>query len=328
MTNEIAIREESRLPDLATVEQELKAIRNFQAKVKALLTPIHDFGTIPGTDKPTLLKPGAEKIVKICLCVPRYEIIEAREDYEKGFFAYTYKCIIRKLGTNTVVDEGIGHCNSLETKYRWRWVYENEIPKAYDKNDFPSKSSVSKKGNKYTLYRIPNDEPYTIVNTIMKMAKKRALVDAALSLGSLSDIFTQDLEVEEEAIETETPAKAETKTEEEWEHHDKQAKMSYETMAKDPKWANLNQLVISFTQLSDDDSPKKGFENLGIRQGFWGLAKGHLGYTEEMVHTIAQEIAPLHANPNGTLSMKNFTKPQLDDVMRLLYQYRVQEATE
>ena len=35
---------------------------------------------------------------------------------------------------------------------------------------------------------------YTLVNTILKMAKKRALVDATLSAGRLSNIFTQDIE--------------------------------------------------------------------------------------------------------------------------------------
>jgi len=45
-----------------------------------------------------------------------------------------------------------------------------------------------------TLYRIPNDDPFSIVNTIEKMAKKRAMVDAALSVGRLSELFTQDLE--------------------------------------------------------------------------------------------------------------------------------------
>ena len=39
-----------------------------------------------------------------------------------------------------------------------------------------------------------NDDPADQVNTVLKMAKKRALVDAALSVGSLSDLFTQDIE--------------------------------------------------------------------------------------------------------------------------------------
>ena len=43
-----------------------------------------------------------------------------------------------------------------------------------------------------TKYR--SRDAYTLDNTVLKMGKKRALVDATLMVGSLSDIFTQDLE--------------------------------------------------------------------------------------------------------------------------------------
>jgi len=42
--------------------------------------------------------------------------------------------------------------------------------------------------------RYKNQDAFTLDNTVLKMAKKRALVDAALTVGSLSDIFTQDLD--------------------------------------------------------------------------------------------------------------------------------------
>jgi len=44
------------------------------------------------------------------------------------------------------------------------------------------------------MYRVPNDDIFSQVNTILKMSKKRAMVDAALSAGRLSDLFTQDME--------------------------------------------------------------------------------------------------------------------------------------
>ena len=37
-------------------------------------------------------------------------------------------------------------------------------------------------------------DPYSLINTMLKMAKKRALVDAVLSATRSSDLFTQDLE--------------------------------------------------------------------------------------------------------------------------------------
>jgi len=37
-------------------------------------------------------------------------------------------------------------------------------------------------------------DPYTIDNTVLKIAKKRALIDAVLLVASLSEVFTQDIE--------------------------------------------------------------------------------------------------------------------------------------
>jgi hypothetical protein len=56
-----------------------------------------------------------------------------------------------------------------------------------------------------TLYRIPNEDIFTQVNTIEKMAKKRSMVDAGLSVGRLSELFTQDLEDTHEREEEFTP---------------------------------------------------------------------------------------------------------------------------
>lgn len=43
-------------------------------------------------------------------------------------------------------------------------------------------------------YKIENDDICSQANTILKMAKKRAQVDATLTVASLSEIFTQDIE--------------------------------------------------------------------------------------------------------------------------------------
>jgi hypothetical protein len=45
-----------------------------------------------------------------------------------------------------------------------------------------------------TLYRIPNPDVADVVNTIQKMAQKRALVAATLIATSASEFFTQDVE--------------------------------------------------------------------------------------------------------------------------------------
>jgi len=174
------------------MEEGLKKIKEFQQIVRKLTTKGQDYGTIPGTKKATLLKPGAEKIAKLLSLSDDYNIISKNEnwDREEPFFSYTVKCSLQKIGTGELISTGVGECNSLESKYRWRWVFEREVPKTAIKDQLKTKRT--KKG--YILYRISNDDIFSQVNTLLKMAKKRALVDAALSAGRLSEIFTQDIE--------------------------------------------------------------------------------------------------------------------------------------
>ena len=143
---------------LDRVQQSMDKIHQFQKVVQGALKEGHDYGAaFYGASKPSLLKPGAEKILMLLGLSSEYEIIEKVQDYDEGFFAYTVRCVLKR--GNQVITEGLGHCNSKEKKYE------------SDKQD-----------------------KYMLGNTCLKMAKKRAQVDAALTVGSLSDIFTQDLE--------------------------------------------------------------------------------------------------------------------------------------
>ena len=115
-----------------------------------------DFGIIPNCKKPTLLKSGAEKILNYLGLIARTEISNRVEDYNIGFFSYEAKVYL--IDYNGVVKgEGIGITNTREGKYA-------------------------------------KTNGYAVQNTVLKMAKKRALVDAALNVGNLSARFTQDVE--------------------------------------------------------------------------------------------------------------------------------------
>jgi len=229
-----------------TIKGKLTAIAAFQAIVRRELKDGHDYGTIPGTPKPTLLKPGAEKIAKLLNCYDEYEIIEKVQDWEKPHFYYLVRCILSDMATGTKISSGLGSCNSYESKYRYRWVEEAVIPVGLDKDtlktrggkktifefkfaiekretggqygkpkeywdtlDAAIKAGTAKEVTKETKrgkspgyemlvnsfqYQVPNPDIFDLVNTFLKMAKKRALVDAALSAGRLSDLFTQDME--------------------------------------------------------------------------------------------------------------------------------------
>lgn len=180
---------------LGSISNSIKAINAFQALVRSQLRDNQDYGIIPGTDKPTLLKPGAEKIAKLMLCADCYEVMSETIDWNRPLFAYTIKCKLKNIRTGNVISEGLGECNSYESKYRYRWVFGSDVPQGTDKTLLKKKTIYSKKKKRdYEMYRLENDDVFSQKNTILKMAKKRALVDAALSAGRLSDIFTQDME--------------------------------------------------------------------------------------------------------------------------------------
>ena len=141
--------------EVARVEATMRKISQFQQVIQNTLHQNHDYGIIPGTDKPTLLKPGAEKILMMMGLRSEFEIVDSTRDFEKGFFQYQVRC--KLLKGDTVITEGLGACNTREKKYM-------------------------------------KMDPYTMDNTVLKMAKKRSLIDATLLVASLSDVFTQDLE--------------------------------------------------------------------------------------------------------------------------------------
>lgn len=179
------------LPEEGQFKTDLKAIARFQAIVQQELIEGVDYGEIPGTKKNTLLKPGAEKIAKLLGLSDRYEILPASiENWERPLFYYQVKCTLTHEASGMLVSEGLGSCNSMEDKYRYRWLWPGDVPANVDRSKLVSR----KLKNGGVQYRTDNEEIFTIVNTLLKMAKKRALVDAALSAGRLSNVFTQDME--------------------------------------------------------------------------------------------------------------------------------------
>lgn len=193
--------EELGILDPKFVEKTLDAYSKISAVVKAKLHPKHDYGTIPGTTKPTLFKPGAEKVIKIFGFADTYEVVEQQVDWGKPFFHYLIKCTLRSIKTGNIVSEGMGSCNSMEDRFRWRWLWPNELSAEHqDEAGKPlatlkQKKVFSKKHDRwYVQYRVENDNIHTLVNTILKMAEKRALLGVTLHACRLSDLFTQDTE--------------------------------------------------------------------------------------------------------------------------------------
>lgn len=112
-----------------------------------------DYGIIPGTPKPCLLKSGAEKVLLLFGLSAEYEIVESSRTTQEVF--YMIKCNLKHLESGNVIAQSFGTCSNKE------------------------------KGKEA--------QP---TNTILKIAQKRAMVGAAISVGNMSQVFTQDLDDE------------------------------------------------------------------------------------------------------------------------------------
>ena len=154
-----------------------------------------DYGVIPGCKKPTLLKPGAEKLGLLFQIGSGEPVVEDLGNGLTGttrIVHYRVRLPIVSLQSGQVLGWGVGECSSEEDKYKWRKIECREEFDAALECDRRVKWRTGQNGA-YSLNQVRID-PTTIANTILKMAKKRALVDGTLNVTGASSIFTQDAE--------------------------------------------------------------------------------------------------------------------------------------
>jgi len=239
MSNEI-VQAQGFLAPVVSVQDALNA---YQAK-KDLIDHIFvgptkdnptgvDFGVIPGSSKPTLLKAGAEKAAAFFGLHPRFSDAEVTEDWtgenHGGEPCFYYRRTCELFRGDALITRVDGSCNSWEKKYRYRSA-ERVCPSCGKSTIFKSKPRQGDAPNKpmgfycwdkkggcgetfgpgdksiteQVLGQVKNPDIADVVNTILKMADKRALVAATLIATGLSEHFTQDIEdyVTGEVIET------------------------------------------------------------------------------------------------------------------------------
>lgn len=176
----------------------VESVKHNRSIIKQLLSDVlreginADYAAIPGTgEKMTLLKPGAEKICSVFgLAVD--PSIEAIRDGDDVTFRVT--CRLTSIASGVYLGSGIGEASTLESKYAWRATVCQE---EFDATP-PHKRRIHWKkgygGKPPESVQQVREDPNDKMNTVLKMAKKRAMIDAVLTVTAASDIFTQDLE--------------------------------------------------------------------------------------------------------------------------------------
>jgi len=182
LRKEATVRLELTADDLVHQTQKI-----LQIKEKAMKEGVH-YGIIPGTKKPSLWKPGAEKLCLAFKLAPQFETT-SRDDpnrtinwrkwsYDKrkeiegttmGYIEYDSRCTLIHIPTGEVWTKNVSaSCNNFESKYR-------------------------------------SLNPYDVKNTLEKMSEKRSLVAAVLIGTCASDIFTQDIDDLPQLLDDEAP---------------------------------------------------------------------------------------------------------------------------
>src|SRR5689334_17459665 len=110
---------------------------------KSILKMDLDYGVIPGTPKPSLYKPGAEKLRLVYGLGAELECIEKSIDLDRPYIDYTYRCTI-KSKQGQILSQCEGSCNSMESKFGYLWKPIEKIPFGIEVSKLPSKQTRKK----------------------------------------------------------------------------------------------------------------------------------------------------------------------------------------
>jgi hypothetical protein len=181
-----------------------------------------DYGVIPGTAKPTLLKPGAEKL-SVLFQLDVQLVNEKRWGPEDHLTVISHATAYH-VPSGARLGYGEGVCSTRERKYAYR-KQERACPACAKPAVIKGKAEWGggwlcwKKrdgcGAKFgdgdqqiegqEVGEIDNPDLPDLWNTAVKMAEKRARVDVVLAVTGASALFTQDVEDSQEPASTSPP---------------------------------------------------------------------------------------------------------------------------
>jgi hypothetical protein len=201
---------EARLKEMKAGQDRIRRVQ------RELMNEDEDFGVIPGTNKPGLFKAGAEKLCMVYGLRASYEpVVVIGDGLTAPVIRVRMLCRLHVGSTDgAVVGEGVGAASSWERKHRYRrgeracpecgvvgsvirgkadfgggflcWAKKDGCGAKFDIND--------ERITEQAVGDVENTDQFDLENTLLKMAKKRAYVDATLTACAASGLFTQDVE--------------------------------------------------------------------------------------------------------------------------------------
>lgn len=182
-------------------------VQLIQQVYRSIMKQDTHYGIVPGCAKPSLWKAGSEQLLMTFRLAAQPEVLDL-STADCAHFRVTVH--VTHSPTGTYLGSGIGECSSDEAKYKWR---EATCTEEYDETPADRRRIkwASGKRGSYSKTQV-RQEIADVANTVLKMAKKRAQIDATLTVTAASDIFTQDIEDMEHPVETEEVGRTSTPT--------------------------------------------------------------------------------------------------------------------
>lgn len=210
ITESGALAPEIYLAPAITLEAGIERFQLFEQLVSKLLIPSTgyddfqgaDYGIIPGTKNRSLFQPGAEKLALFFGLQVFTHCSEKQEDWEKGFFRYTYRATVKRNGFEIVsVDRS---CHTREEKYAWIWVEA-----AKPARDEEARMKAEGIGRNRQVWkdrqqvwawqeRRSNPDPYSLQFVVEAMSQKRAYVAAVKKALAATGFFSTELDAPED----------------------------------------------------------------------------------------------------------------------------------
>jgi hypothetical protein len=209
--NELAVIEQRAVTSYSVTEVMAQVHQVHTLMKEGMKEGTHYGSAFEGDDKKNLLKPGADKLMFMFRLRP--DFTQEIKDLPNGHREIITRCMVFHIESGNKIAEGVGSASTLESKYRYRnmarkcphcgkeaiikgkkeygggWVCFKKKDGCGAKFEEGDPAIVNQQAGK-----IENPDIADCYNTVLKISKKRAYVDATITATAASDIFTQDLE--------------------------------------------------------------------------------------------------------------------------------------
>ena len=205
-SNAVATKQQMSVPEL------MEQVQVIQQVLKSVMKKGVHYDEIPGTGKwekingkwdyvpgkPVLLKAGVEKINMVFRIGSEPEIDREFDGFDTHFHI---RCRMFDIRTGNTLGYGVGDSSTSESKYAWRKaVCDEEFEATMETRrriHWQKKSSDDKDKKEQPTFEAVKQvrqNPADIINTVLKMAVKRAEIDGCRKVTACSDVFAQDLD--------------------------------------------------------------------------------------------------------------------------------------